>query len=102
MMDRLHKEILNMLVTKDLDNKVFDYMYPWGETLASISWTIRASYHRTIMDTPFQAVFYIYMLSNLVSVVDWQVVTAVKKRQVDIYNVRENARQVTHDYTIGD
>ena len=54
------------------------------------------------MDTPFQAVFYIYMLSNLVSVVDWQVVTAVKKRQVDIYNVRENARQVTHDYTIGD
>ena len=29
-----------MLVTKDLDNKVFDYIYPWGETLASIAWTI--------------------------------------------------------------
>ena len=30
---RVHKVILNMLVTKDLDNKISDYIYPWGETL---------------------------------------------------------------------
>ena len=41
------------------------------------------------------------MLFNLTSVVDWQVVTAVNQRQVDIDNVRENARRVTHDYAIG-
>ena len=91
-----------MLVTKDLDNKVFDYIYTWGETLASIVWVIRASYHRTIMATPGKDVFGIDMLFNLASVVYWQVATAAKHFQVDIDNVRGNSKRVTHDYTIGD
>ena len=41
------------------------------------------------------------MLFNLASVVDWRVITAANQRQVDIDNVRENARKVTHDYKIG-
>ena len=100
--ERLHKVILNMLVTNYIDNKVFNYIYPWGETLASIAWLIRASCHRTIMSTPCQAVFGRDILFNLASVVDWLVVTAAKQRQVDIDNVRENSKQVTHDYAIGD
>ena len=63
--DLVHQVILNMLVTKDLDNKLFDYIFPWGETLASIAWAIRASYHRTIMAMPVQAFFGIDMLFNL-------------------------------------
>ena len=35
--ERVHQVILNMLVTKDLDKKVFDYIYPWGETIAYIA-----------------------------------------------------------------
>ena len=54
------------------------------------------------MDTPGQAVFGRDILFNLASVVDWQVVTAVKQRQVDTDNVIENAKQVTNDYAIGD
>ena len=42
------------------------------------------------------------MIFNLASVVDWQVITAVKQRQVNIDNVRENARQFTYYYAIGD
>ena len=42
------------------------------------------------------------MLFNLASFVDWRVVTATKHHQVDIDNVRENARRVRHDYAIGD
>ena len=53
------------------------------------------------MVTPGQAVFDRDMLFNLASVVDWRVVTAAKQRQVDIDNVRENPRRVTHDYEIG-
>ena len=34
--DRVHQVILNISVTKDLDNKVSDHIYPWGETLAYI------------------------------------------------------------------
>ena len=77
-------------------------MDPWGETLAYISWAIRASYHHTIMATPVQDVFGRDMLFKLASVVDQRVATSAKKRQVDIDNVRENAKRVTHDYAIGD
>ena len=42
------------------------------------------------------------MLFNLASVVDWRVVNAANQRQVDIDNVRENAKWVTHDYAIED
>ena len=28
--ERVHQVILNMLVTKDFDNRVFDHIYPWG------------------------------------------------------------------------
>ena len=41
------------------------------------------------------------MLFNLASVVDWRVATAAKQRKVDIDNIRENVKQVTHDYAIG-
>ena len=55
--EQVHKVILNMLVTKDLDNKVFDYIDPWGKNLAYISWVIRSYYHHNIMATPVQVVF---------------------------------------------
>ena len=71
------------------------------ETLAHIVCEIRSSYHHTIMATPGQAVFGRDILFNLASGVYWRVVTAAKQRQVDIDNFRENARQVTHDYEIG-
>ena len=70
-MERVHQVILNMLVAKYLDNKVFGHIYPWGETLASISWAIRASCHYTLMAKPGQAVFVIYTLFNPTSVLDW-------------------------------
>ena len=76
-----------MLVTKDIDNKVFGHIDPWGETLESITIAIRASYHHTIMATPGQAIFGIYMQINLASVVDWKVLIAAKQRQVDIDNL---------------
>ena len=41
-----------------------------SENIASISWEIRVSYHRTIGDTPGQAVFGIDIIFNLTSVVD--------------------------------
>ena len=49
--EQVHQVVLNMLVTKYLDNKDFDYIDPWGETLSYIAWSIRASYHHTIIET---------------------------------------------------
>ena len=83
-MEWLNQIILKLLVTKYLSNKVFDYIDPWGKTLAYISWAIRDSYHHTIKSTPGQANFGRYMILNLASVVDWQVITYLKQRQLEI------------------
>ena len=69
LMEWLHQIILNMLVIKDLDNKVFDHIDPWGETLSYIACPIKASYSHTIMATPGQYVFSRDMLFELASVV---------------------------------
>ena len=54
------------------------------------------------MATPVQDVFGRDMLFNLVSFIDWQVVTAANQHQVDIDNVRGNAKRVAHEYDICD
>ena len=97
----MHQVILNLLVTKDFDNKDFDHIDPWGETIAYIAWAIRAPNNSTIMSTSGQAVFGREMIFNLSLVIDWRVITTAKQLQADIDNVAGNARQVTHDYAIG-
>ena len=56
-MERVRQIIFNILVTKYLAIKVFNYIYPWDETLAYMAYEIRASYHFTIQATPGQSVF---------------------------------------------
>ena len=84
----MHQVVLNMLVTKDLANRVFYYIYPWGETLAYIAWMIRASYHHTIQAKPVQDVFGRDMIFDLASVIDWRDITTGKHRQVNIDNLQ--------------
>ena len=72
-----------------------------GVTLASVAWAIRASYHCTLVSTPGQYVFGIYVLFNLTPISDWRVVTVMKQRKVDIDNFHENEKQVRCDYAIG-
>ena len=91
--ERVHQEIFNMLVTKDLDDKFFGCIDPLGETL---------TYYSNILATPSQAVFVRDILFNLWSIVEWQVTTAAKQRQVDLDNIRVNDKRVTHDCAIGD
>ena len=54
------------------------------------------------MFTPGQVVLGRYMLLNLTSFVEWQVVTNMKQKQIDIDNLRGKSRRVTHDYAISD
>ena len=50
-----------------------------GKIIASIECIIRAYYHHTNQATPSQAVFGIDMILNLVSVLDWRVITVEKQ-----------------------
>ena len=65
----VHQVILNTLVTKDINNNIFNHIYLWGETLESIAWVIRDSYNRTIIATPGQYVFGKDTIFNLTSVI---------------------------------
>ena len=72
----MHQVILNILVTKYISNKVFDFIYTWNETLASIPWAIRSSYQFNIQATPGQSVFGRDVIFNLASVVYWKFITS--------------------------
>ena len=37
LVDCVHQVMYNMLATKDIDKKVFDYIYIWVETLSYIA-----------------------------------------------------------------
>ena len=100
-MERVHKVILIMLVTKDIDIRVFNHIDPWCGDLAYIAWAIRDSYHRTIMATLGQDVFGRWKIISLASFIDWKVVSTEKQRQVDIDNCQQKSMQVTHEYEIG-
>ena len=36
--EQVHQVILNMIIAKDPNKKVFDYIDPWGDNLAYIVW----------------------------------------------------------------
>ena len=70
MLELVNQVIYNILVNKDLDEKLFDYINPWGETLSSILWDIRESYQRNLKFTPGQTFFFKDMIFNLTPIVD--------------------------------
>jgi Integrase core domain. len=102
LVERVHQVIHNMIRTKDLSNRVFDYIDPWGEILSSIAWAIRASYHSTLGATPAQLVFGRDMIFNIKTIVDWRTITARKQKQVIKDNLRENKGRIDHQYSVGD
>ena len=70
-MEPAHQVIFNMLVTKDIDNKLFDYIDPRGETLTYIAWDIWAYYHSNSEAKIGQYFFGKVMILKIMAVVDW-------------------------------
>ena len=81
-----------MIVTKYLDNTVFDYKYPYVETPAFVAWAIRDFYQCNIDATSGQSVFGRYMIFNFELFVDWRVIITKKKRQVDMITMLGKSR----------
>ena len=96
----MHQGINNMLVVKNVDKKLFDYIYSWIETIASIEWSIIFSHFRNIGATPGKAVYDIDILFNITSVIKWQVILERKKQQVNIDHIHKNSNEVIFDYAI--
>lgn len=100
--ERVHQVVGNMIRTQELDNRVFDYINPWGPILTSVAWAIRSSYHTTLEATPAQLVFGRDMAVNLQHMADWHSISTRKQSQVDRDNVRENSKRISHDYRPGE
>ena len=91
-----------MLVIKNLKEKIFDYIDPFGSILASVAWAIRSSYNSTTDATPAQLVFGRDMMFNLSTLVDWKELSIRKQNLVDKANLRENRNRVDYDYQVND
>ena len=63
--ERLHQVMRHMLLTKNLQEELLDYIDPFGPTLSSIAWAIRSSYNNNTDATPAQLVFGRDMMFNL-------------------------------------
>ena len=100
--ERVHQVIRNMMVTKDLNERVLDHIDPWGEILSSIAWAIRASYHSTLQATPGQLVFGRDMIFNMTTVIDWHAMHNRKQNQTLRDNTRENNKRIEHQYSVDD
>ena len=74
LVERFYQVKYTILVKKYFSKKVFDYIYPWVETLIYISWEISASYQLNLKSNPVQAVFVIEMIFKLSPVVYLMVV----------------------------
>ena len=100
--ERVHQVIRNMIVTKDLSDRILDYIDPWGGILSSIAWAIRASYHNTLQATPAQLVFGRDMIFNMTTAIDWHAIHNRKQTQILRDNERENSKRIAHEYNVGD
>ena len=76
--ERIHQVVQNMIKTKELDKLIFDYIDPWDEVLSSVSWSVRKSYHSTLLATPEQLVFGRDMLFNTKKAINWKLISGNK------------------------
>ena len=97
----MNQVMYNMIITKDLYRKVYDYIDPLREQLASLEWSIREAQQQGIGFTTDQDVLGRDMLFKLKSLVYWCVITSGKQQQVGIYNAYKNSILVRYEYTVG-
>jgi hypothetical protein len=72
-----------MILMKELNNCMFNYINPWDEILSSIAWAECASYHSMLLGATLAqlVVFGREMISNSKTIYDWTTVTAHKQKQ---------------------
>ena len=91
-----------MLLTKNLQEEVLDYLDPFGSILASVAWAICSTYNSTTDATPAQLVFGRDMMFNLSTLINWKELSLRKQKLVDKANLDENKKRLDHDYQIDD
>ena len=103
--ERAHKTIGDMIRTQlnDVDFKTLDQANLFIDSvLASTSYALRATVHRTLGVSPGAFAFGRDMMLNIPVVADWERIRQQKQAQIDYDAARENRRRSTKEYVVGD
>ena len=64
-----------------MKGQILDYLDPFGDIIASIAWTARASYNSATEATPVQLIFWRdMMLFNLTTLTEWKALSMQKQK----------------------
>jgi len=102
MVERVHQVIGNMINTLQIKSKDDLGPYGWNGILASVRQAVRSTVHTTTRATPTQLVFGRDALLNIGFEANWQYIKDRKQHRILQNNVKENAKRIIHQYSVGD
>jgi transposase InsO family protein len=100
--ERVHQVLGDMLRTFELEERELDEHNPWSEFLTAAGYAIRSTYHTTLETSPAQLVFGRDMLLPISINADWTRIQAIRQKEIDRNNSRENKSRIEHTYKPGD
>ena len=100
--ERVHQVLGNALRSFELQEQELDKKRKWEPFLTAASYAIRSTFHTTLNATPAQLVYGRDMLLPMKFVADWTRIQQSKQDQIHQSNVRENSKQIPHQYQVGD
>ena len=74
----------------------------WGPFLAAAAFAIRSTLHTILKATPAQLVFGRDMLLPVQFTADWAAIQAMKQKEVNRNNAKENTKRIPHQYVEGE
>ena len=101
-LERIHQTLGNILRTFELHKSEMNIGDPWDGVLAAAMFALRATYHTTLKATPSQLIFGRDAITNIVFKANWDKIKAQKQKQIKENNVKENSKQIKHQYKTGD
>ena len=102
--ERVHAVFGNMLraFTLNPNSNLSDSHATINNFISDASFAIRSSYHTTLRATPSVAIFGRDLLFDVPFIDNWEEIGRHRRLRVEKDNKRENRRQTSHIYIIGD
>ena len=101
-LERVHLTIGNMLRTFQVPDLDLDEKDPWSRILGAIAFAVRSTLHTTLKATPMQLVFGRDAMLNIPIAANWKLIQKRKQKLININKKRENLRQFSHTYKVGE
>ena len=102
MVERAHQTIHNLISTQNIQTRDDLVGGDWKGILLAVGFAMRATVHTTTRATPMQLVFHRDAIQNIHFQADWKYIKERRQKTILQNNVRENAKQAPHQYSVND